>query len=124
MGARLRVFLTGEQDRSLLKLRTADVPQKVKDRAQVIRLNAHGGYVEKIAAHFNWTAQTVREVLYQFRLHRNDKKTAESAESADERRGRGNLYHSDINGNDIKSPISNNWLIYTPKPNNPNNQLR
>ena len=41
--------------------------------------------------------------LYQFRLHRNDKKTAESAESADERRGRGNLYHSDINGNDMMS---------------------
>ena len=66
MGARLRVFLTGEQDRSLLKLRTADVPQKVKDRAQVIRLNAHGWYVEKIAAHFNWTAQTVREVLHKW----------------------------------------------------------
>ncbi|NET80385.1 MAG: IS630 family transposase, partial [Okeania sp. SIO1F9] len=53
MGARLRVFLTPEQDRSLQKLRTADVPQKVKDRAEVIRLNAHGWYVEKIAAHFN-----------------------------------------------------------------------
>ena len=66
MGARLRVFLTGEQDRSLLKLRTADVPQKVKDRAQVIRLNAHGWYVEKIAAHFNWTAQRVREVLHKW----------------------------------------------------------
>ncbi|MEH1917282.1 hypothetical protein [Nostoc sp.] len=52
MGTRLRVFLTREQDRSLLKLRTADVPQKVKDRAEVIRLNAHGWYVEKIAVHF------------------------------------------------------------------------
>ena len=62
MGARLRIFLTREQDRTLLKLRTADVPQKVKDRAEVIRLNAHGWYVEKIAAHFNWTPQTVREV--------------------------------------------------------------
>lgn len=42
MGARLRVFLTQQQDQTLLKLRTADVPQKVKDRAEVIRLNAHG----------------------------------------------------------------------------------
>ncbi len=42
MGARLRVFLTRQQDQNLLKLRTADVPQKVKDRAEVIRLNAHG----------------------------------------------------------------------------------
>ena len=67
MGARLRIFLTREQDQTLLNLRTADVPQKVKDRAEVIRLNAHGWYVEKIAAHFNWTAQTVREVLHKWR---------------------------------------------------------
>jgi len=66
MGARLRVFLSREQDRTLLNLRTADVPQKVKDRAEVIRLNAHGWYVEKIAAHFNWTPQTVREVLHKW----------------------------------------------------------
>jgi transposase len=66
MGARLRVFLTHEQDKSLLNLRTADVPQKVKDRAEVIRLNADGWYVEKIAAHFNWTPQTVREVLHKW----------------------------------------------------------
>ncbi len=66
MGARLRVFLTHEQDKTLLNLRTADVPQKVKDRAEVIRLNAHGWYVEKIAAYFNWTPQTVREVLHKW----------------------------------------------------------
>ncbi len=53
MGARLRVFLTREQDQKLLKLRTEDVPQKVKDRAEVIGLNAHGWYVEKIAAHLS-----------------------------------------------------------------------
>ncbi len=66
MGNRLRVFLTREQDKTLLNLRMADVPQKVKDRAEVIRLSAHGWYVEKIAAHFNWTAQTVREVLHRW----------------------------------------------------------
>lgn len=66
MGARLRVFLTSEQNKTLLNLRTAYVPQKVKDRAEVIRLNAHGWYVEKIAAHFNWTPQTVREVLHKW----------------------------------------------------------
>ena len=66
MGARLRVFLTSEQNKTLLNLRTADVPQKVKDRAEVIRLNAHGWYVEKIANHFNWTSQTVREVLHKW----------------------------------------------------------
>jgi transposase len=66
MGVRLRVFLTREQDRTLLNLRTADVPQKVKDRAEVVRLNARGWYVEKIAAHFNWTEQTVRAVLHKW----------------------------------------------------------
>ncbi len=66
MGSRLRVFLTKEQDRTLFNLRTAEVPQKVKDRAEVIRLNAHGWYVERIATHFNWTAQTVREVLHKW----------------------------------------------------------
>jgi transposase len=66
MGARLRVFLTCEQDKTLLNLRSGDVPQKVKDRAEAIRLNAHGWYVEKIAAHFNWSPQTVREVLHKW----------------------------------------------------------
>jgi transposase len=67
MGARLRVFLTREQDKTLLNLRTEDVPQKVKDRAEVIRLSAHGWYVEKIAVHFNWTPQTVREILHKWK---------------------------------------------------------
>ena len=66
MGARLRVFLTDEQDKTLLNLRKENVPQKVKDRAEIIRLNAHGWYVEKIAAHFKRTPQTVREVLHKW----------------------------------------------------------
>ncbi|HAT15367.1 MAG TPA: hypothetical protein DCS91_18935 [Microcoleaceae bacterium UBA11344] len=66
MGARFRVFLTQDQDKTRLNLRTADVPQKVKDRAEVIRLNAEGWYVEKIADHFKWTPQTVREVLHKW----------------------------------------------------------
>ncbi len=66
LGVRLRVFLTNEQNKTLLNLRIANVPQKVKDRAEVIRLNAHGWYVERIAAHFNWTPQTVREVLHKW----------------------------------------------------------
>jgi len=66
MGARLRVFLTPEQETELFNLKTAAVPQKVKDRAEVIRLNANGYYVEKIAAHFHWTPQTVRQVLHKW----------------------------------------------------------
>lgn len=51
----MRVFLTPEEDRTLFELRKApDVPQRTKDRAAVLRLNAHGWKVRKIAAHFNW----------------------------------------------------------------------
>ncbi|WP_157162655.1 helix-turn-helix domain-containing protein [Cylindrospermum stagnale] len=39
---------------------------KVEDRAKVLRLNAHGWYVEKIAAHFDWTPETVSEVLHKW----------------------------------------------------------
>lgn len=63
MGARLRVFLTIEENEKLRELRTAQVPQKVKDRAEMLRLNAAGWYVEKIAAYFNCHPQTVRLVL-------------------------------------------------------------
>lgn len=45
MGARLRVFLTAEQERTLFELRTATtVPQRVKDRAEVLRLSSQGWY--------------------------------------------------------------------------------
>lgn len=57
---------TRRQDKALLNLRKEDVPNKVKDRVEVIRLNAHGWYVEKIAGHFGSTAQTVREVLHKW----------------------------------------------------------
>lgn len=68
MGARLRIFLSSEEDRTLFELRTAKtVPQRVKDRAAVIRLNAQGWYVEKIAVHFNWNVRTVRETLHRWR---------------------------------------------------------
>lgn len=63
MGSRLRVFLTTEQDKTLFNLRTADLTQKVKDRAEVIRLDAHGWYVEKITTHFN-CAPKRRERVY------------------------------------------------------------
>jgi transposase len=67
MGARLRIFLTPEQKRTLFELRTATtVPQRVKDRAEVVRLNAQGWYVEKIAIYFNWHMQTVRETIHRW----------------------------------------------------------
>ncbi len=54
MGARLRVFLSAEEDRTLRELRTAKtVPQRVQDRASMLRLNNQGLYVEEIAAYFD-----------------------------------------------------------------------
>ncbi len=67
MGARLRIFLKPEEDRTLFEIRTATtVPQRVKDRAEVVRLNAQGWYVEKIANYFNWHPQTVRETIHRW----------------------------------------------------------
>jgi transposase len=64
MGARLRVFLSAAEDRTLFELRSATtVPQRVKDRAEVVRMSHQGMYVEKIAAFFKWNEQTVRETL-------------------------------------------------------------
>lgn len=68
MGARLRIFLNSEENRTLFELRTATtVPQRVKDRAEVVRLNAQGWYVEKIAEFFNWHPQTVRDTIQRWR---------------------------------------------------------
>ena len=67
MGARLRAYLTPEEDRTLFELRTATtVPQRVKDRAEVLRLSHRGWYVEKIADFFSWHLQTVRETLHRW----------------------------------------------------------
>jgi len=67
MGARIRVLLNPEEDRTLFELRTATtVPQRVKDRAEALRLSAHGWYVEKIAVYFSWTPQTVREAIHRW----------------------------------------------------------
>ena len=67
MGARLRVFLSPAENRTLFELRTATtVPQRVKDRASVIRLSHQGMYVEKIASFFDWNVRTVRETLHRW----------------------------------------------------------
>jgi hypothetical protein len=60
MGARLRVFLTQQQDKTLLKLRTAAVPQKVTAHrnsvavspmmsASAMHFRLVGGIPEKLA---------------------------------------------------------------------------
>jgi len=64
MGARLRVFLTQEEERTLWELRRATtISQRVKDRAEAVRLSHQGWYVEQIATHLHSTAKTVRKTL-------------------------------------------------------------
>ena len=48
----LQIFLTDEQNRILRELRTnTQLPQRVRDRAEVVRLNGHEWTVEKIAVY-------------------------------------------------------------------------
>jgi transposase len=67
MKARLKAHLSREEDRTLFEVRTAiHLPQRVRDRAEVIRLSHQGWFVEKIADFFNWRIQTVRETLHRW----------------------------------------------------------
>ncbi len=67
MGCRLRIFLTDEEKLTLEELRKAkDVPQRTKDRAQVLLLNARGLKNEQIAQGLNWAISTVRQTLHRW----------------------------------------------------------
>ena len=64
MPAQLRVILTEEQDRTLRELRQAPkVPQRVKDRAHILRLNAQGLKTAEIASIFECHEHTVRNAV-------------------------------------------------------------
>ena len=60
----MRVFLTPSEEQTLWELRTATtVTQRVKDRAEAVRLSHQGWYVEKIAAYLHWHISPVRKTL-------------------------------------------------------------
>jgi transposase len=64
MPAPLRITLTDEEDRTLSELRKAQsVPQRTRDRAHMLRLNASGWNVPKIAEVFECHQHTVRATL-------------------------------------------------------------
>ena len=64
MPAPLRVILTSEEDRTLAELREAQsVPQRTRDRAHMLRLNAEGWNVPMIAEVFHCHEHTVRATL-------------------------------------------------------------
>ena len=67
MGARLRIILSPLEEQTLFELRPATtVSQRVKDRAEMIRLIHQGMYVEKIAALFKCNARAVRQTLHRW----------------------------------------------------------
>lgn len=64
MPAPLRIILTEEDDSMLSELRTATtVPQRTRDRAHMLRLNAQGWNVPAIADMFECHEHTVRATL-------------------------------------------------------------
>lgn len=64
MPASIHVILTEEEDRTLLELRVATtVPQRTRDRAHMVRLNAQGWTVPAIAEIFECHEHTVRATL-------------------------------------------------------------
>ena len=64
MPAPLRIILTPEEDETLSELRQASsVPQRTRDRAHILRLNAQGWNVPAIAEIFGCHQHTVRATL-------------------------------------------------------------
>ena len=63
----LRVFLTSEQERTLFELSKApNVPQRIKDRSQALRLSTMGWKVERIAVYLKWAESTVRTAIHRW----------------------------------------------------------
>ncbi|MEH2458252.1 helix-turn-helix domain-containing protein [Nostoc sp.] len=63
----MKIFLNEEEKLTLEELRKAkDVPQRTKDRAQVLLLNARGLKNEHIAKGLNWAISTVRQTLHRW----------------------------------------------------------
>lgn len=64
MPAPIHIALTDEEDRTLSELRVATtVPQRTRDRAHMLRLNAQGWTVPAIAEIFGCHEHTVRATL-------------------------------------------------------------
>lgn len=67
MPAPLKVHLSKEEDQELLEFQKIDgIPARVKERAEIIRLNHHGWTVEKIAKYKQKSPHTVRASLHRW----------------------------------------------------------
>ena len=64
MPAPLRIILTPEEDLTLRELRLAQtVPQRTRDRAHILRLNAQGWNTPAISAMFECHQHTIRSTI-------------------------------------------------------------
>lgn len=67
MPAPLRIKLDQESERTLRELSSANgIPERVKQRAVAVRLNAHGWNVPKIAEYLDWAESTVRDAIHRW----------------------------------------------------------
>jgi transposase len=65
--APLKVHLNEEEDQELLEFQKIDgIPRRVKERAEIIRLNHHGWSVEEIAKYQKKSPHTVRTSLHRW----------------------------------------------------------
>ena len=70
MPAPLRIILTPEEDLMLTELRLArTVPQRTRDRAHILRLNAQGWNVPAISAMFECHQHTIRSTIKRWAEH-------------------------------------------------------
>lgn len=70
MPAPIRIILTDAEDQTLSELRVAQtVPQRTRDRAHMVRLNAQGWNVPAIAEIYECHEHTVRSALRRWQTH-------------------------------------------------------
>lgn len=63
----LKVNLSALADRQLLEIKqTIEIPQRVRNRAEMIRLKGHGWSVDKIAKYMRNSPHTVRASIHRF----------------------------------------------------------
>jgi transposase len=69
MPARLQIRLTESEDQELVKLsHNANLPERTRKRAEVLRLNAQGWTVTQIASWMDWAPNTVRRTIQRWIL--------------------------------------------------------
>ena len=66
--APLKVKLSASEDRELLQMKqAAEIPQRVRERAEMVRLNGYGWSVSQIAKYMKKCPHTVRDSLHRFK---------------------------------------------------------